>query len=375
MQETVSVFDGSGLDIDRSMGDLESYSHNITANGGFDSASFSTKIPKNDRWYWIDRALGKKVVVRNRNGVVIWEGLVNSVSMEYGSVSITVGPIMNIANKVKIVYQTVDYSIVWLPSVRREIDYASNALSQSKYHIFEEIVSVNDATESMATAIQGSYLEQMAWPPIEQSVTVSGSSEPSVSVECIGWHHMLKAYYPSDFTTGAINASIKVQNLLTSDVNSIWGAGTDTSDIDENTLQVPQWEEGERTAWDAIKEIAGYGDASGNRWIFGAYENAKPYYSAVGNAYTEVTYYYDAADGIIYDDGGDVVIPNEVRAGRWAKIINLVKEPEATSLWRDPSAMFIESARYSSPARLDLSGNRFSTIQQQIARLGVGGLQ
>ena len=359
----------------KTLDNIEDYSHSIRADGGFLTASFSTAIPEAEVAEWATGTLANHVEVVDETGRIVWEGLINSISISYGGSSVDIGPLTDIANKVKVAYQTVDYSIVWLPGESKETAFASDALSQETYFIFEEALSIQEATDTIATNIRDTYLNSHKNPPISHSVSLDGGGV-SVTFDCVGYIRMLEAYFYTDNATTAVDADTKIKSVLAADPNSIFSAAS-TVNIGSNTTQVSPYEEGDERARSIIQGIVGYGDGQGDRWLFAVYEGQTPYYEEVGTAYSDVSYYYDASSGRVVDTSGAEVKPWNVRPGTWAITTSVFPERPGIkqTIQDDDRAFFVESVEFSLPYNLALSGGKFDTVSQRIARLGILGIQ
>ncbi|HCB15164.1 MAG TPA: hypothetical protein DEP36_16580, partial [Gammaproteobacteria bacterium] len=79
-----------------------SYNHSSTALGGFWSASLDLRLPINKMEDWITNGVGRQVTVYGRASTVVWEGIVDRITLSTGGYDMTIGPFMEIANKVKV---------------------------------------------------------------------------------------------------------------------------------------------------------------------------------------------------------------------------------------------------------------------------------
>ena len=112
---------------------LTTYTHEINAYGGYDKAGtgFFDSIDECNDWYI--NGLGRHIVTYSPTGKRIWAGFVNKIDVVYGTVSRTVGPLLDISNKVKGKYTFIDTDTdIPLHGVEVETAYIEYADSQAK---------------------------------------------------------------------------------------------------------------------------------------------------------------------------------------------------------------------------------------------------
>ena len=90
---------------------VSGYSHEIRSIGGYFSARITINASKKKIEDWIDYGLGRHIVVYSPSLVVIFEGFVNSIQANLGPLQFTVGPLLDIKNRVAVTYSTVDTSV------------------------------------------------------------------------------------------------------------------------------------------------------------------------------------------------------------------------------------------------------------------------
>ncbi len=77
---------------------MDSYTHTISANGGYDKMTVVTAGSENLITDWMESGLFRDVVVLSSMGTV-WEGFINEVAITLGGLTITVGPLMDMVNR------------------------------------------------------------------------------------------------------------------------------------------------------------------------------------------------------------------------------------------------------------------------------------
>lgn len=353
---------------------ITAYEHEILAFGGYWSARITLEDDQIDMEDWYERGLGRRIVTYSPDGVIIWEGVVNTIRLNLGGLAASIGPYLDVANKVRLVYSYIDTTqTLPVTGLRLTTDFASNTASQTRYGIFEKILSSGGATPTTADQIRDTYLAENTRPGRSQELSIGAGGGQSMELECIGVVQYLENYTYSSTTTGTQNASAKVQAVLDADPNSFI-AQTFTF-IDSNTLAVHAYDNDNRTAWNVIKETVALGDASDNRWLFGIYAGRLAYYQQM----VEQTDYMQSLSDPgqkVYAPGGATIDPWYILPGKWLQVLDFMigRIPDSTSLRDDPRYLFIESVTFRAPQQVMLRGGRVSRLEQKLARLGLAGI-
>ena len=365
-----------------------SYTHTIGADIGFDSMSFSLSGSSNDIEDWLEGGLARHVTAYNKNLTVIWEGFVNSMSATIGSVSVKRGPLLDIVNRSRVDYKTINWDVIPpSPGSPASTGYNGDADSQGRYGIFVEHISGGEGTEAQVETLRDSYIEENKLPKTDQGVTLGSAGVPQITIECLGYYHLLsKYYYEQTSDAGTINASAKIIDVLGADPNGILaGPSVFYRHIDTNTVQVPDYEDGTRKADGIIKDIISYGDSSFNRYTFGVYEDQLPYYTQQTSTYwTEPSYFHRISESpsVLYEyESAREVQPWDVRPARWLFISDLMlglREPSGPAnfydLREDPRSLFIESVNFSLPYNLKIEGGKLYKFEYRLAQHGLSGM-
>lgn len=348
------------------------YEHELLANGGYWACSFDFAANKSDIEDWLQNGVGREITVRNEAQTIIWNGVVNVVNINMGALTLVRGPLLDITNQLQVIYQTVTYNTN--PPVggqRQQGGLASNAASQALYGTLHTTLSGGVGNSEEMDQFRDVYIAERAWPATSINFNLGNSGQPSIKLECVGFAQLLdKQPYVQIINSGTENASTKMQNILTANADGLY---TDFTRIQANTLQVPQYENDQNTAWSLIKDTVARGDTSDNRWIFRIEDERVPRYAP---APTTVEYTYRSADQEprLLDLGGSRVLPWNIRPGKWVMVTDLLIGGDLiTPLAQDLRTTFIESVRYSSVWGLQLNGSKETRLQQQMNKLGLGG--
>lgn len=352
----------------------DSYRHTISAVGGFNSAEIVIADRQMDLEDWLINGLGRRVVVYNHGGGIVWEGFVDGLELRLGPLTVTRGPLMQVVNRTFLVYSTVDTSTTPpLVGGRTKTSTINHTNSQAEYGIIQAILSGGGMNPTDAAQAAATYLAENAYPMTSQTLDVGGNAAPLLSIRCLGYASWLCAYIYNASSSGTTTASGKITTVLAANPNIAW-LPFDTSGIQTNTLSVPVYEDGDNTAWNLIKSITALGDTTNARWLFGVYENLAVRYEA---APTEAVYQQRIAatrSRVMTMDGVPVDLW-DVRPGRWLFLPDfLAGYTGAPELRSDPRYLFIEGVTYTMPQGLTIQAGKVDTLGQRLAQLGLAGI-
>lgn len=345
--------------------------------GGYFSANITINDSQEKIEDWIEYGIGRDIEVFNPYLETIWNGFVNRITATLGNMQFTVGPWLSIGNQIYVTYSTVDSSTS-PPAigVRATTAAANNTDSQALYGIIQKIYSESGMTATQATQKRDAYINDptRAFPYTSRDSNLSGSGQPSVSLECLGYWNLFEAYYYSNAGTGNQNLSAKIQAIINADPNSV--LSTDFSQITSNTTQVNQEENGSKKAMTFIKKLVGQADASGNLYKIGVYADRQTFYEQIpmAVAYQQRT----SSNSGIVDEIDSEVKPWDVKPGNWLFYPNFLvgREPPLTNttlLGTDMRSGLIETMRFDAPYALSVNGIKLSNLDQSLAAQGLAG--
>lgn len=359
---------------------VSSYTHKISAFGGFDTATIGIVGNINAIEDWISNGVGRHIQVYSQDNALVWEGFVDTVNINVAGMSMSRGPMLDIGNRVSVMYTPIldPASNPQVLGTTTETTIAEDEDSQALYGILETVMSggnmVDDGTTNDAEYIRDVYLSENKNPKTTHSIAVGSSGDTSISLDCKGYFHFLDKYVYNDGTYNySIQCTTKIENVLTADPNSLFSS--DYSMIDDNLALTHGLEYSNRTAMDIIKEIMTLGDGNDTRWLFGIYGDMRPYYWAIP---TMASYMYSiyGEHNVIRTPSGIVVHPWAVVPGKWVFISDFLagKLDGYVDLREDSRAVFIESVTFTAPYSVTLDGENVTTISQVLTRLGYGGI-
>jgi len=353
---------------------VSDYSHTISALGGYDNASFAIFASPQEILAWLG-ALGRHIEVKSEKLTIVWEGYINQITVTLGPFEYTLGPLRDIGNRVRVLYSTVDTSTdPPTTGVRVSTASTNDTDSQNKYGILERVQSLGGATSDIALQVRGKVLEEYKTPSTSRQSNLSGDNQPSVTVECLGYWHWLNNYYYNNTSTGTQSINAKIQAVLGAEPNGTIFS-SDYTKIDDPTAEdVGTQENKNRTAATVIKQLVSLGDASANRYTAGFYAGQRFVYTNAPTTYAYKQKIFRNPD--LLRRVQRQIDPYEVTPAEWIFYPDLLigqRPPVNLSLLQsDIRAGFIENVEYTAPNDLSVNGVKVNTLNQFLARVGLG---
>lgn len=345
--------------------------------GGYWSASAQVSHRQEVIEDWIERGLGRHIQVQDEALVTVGEFFVNRIDATLGKLTFTLGPLMDVANRVQVVYSTVDNTVSPpILGIRARTTAVNDAASQAAYGILQKLLSTGGSTATEAAQVGSTYLALNAWPQTGRRSTLMGGGAASMTIEMLGYWAFLSAYvYNQTAATGAVNASVKLQAVLAAQPNAGLFS-TDYARLTANTVQVSQWEDEDRTAEDVVKAINALGTTTYATTNIGFYNGRQIVYEP---APTSIRYVQRvASNDLLTDLIGGRVQPWNVQPGEWIFYADFLagRLPPVTGdgLKSDPRCGLIEVVTLDNRYGLDVNGIHVGTLDQMLARQGLAGV-
>lgn len=371
-ESIVSASGNVGVVDDSLEAKISSYSHKISANNGYDSASMELTLDPGSFVDWLYRGVGRHIEVYGSSGDQVWEGFVNKVTASINQVSVSVGPLVEIANEVKVNYSTVRYNTnPPIGGQEASTDVAQNTTSISEYGYFRQTVDGSEGTLEQMESLRDRYLNQYAYPKTSRSISSGNSSgSSSIKLECLGYVHLLKGFTYTSTSTGVLYPDVLIAAVLAAEPNGLFSTPNDNL-VTNTSYDMSQYYNEDESGYDVIKKTISLGGngAPNGRHTFGIYENRRAEYQW---AHSHVTYYYNVATGEYLDTNGGRKKPYEVVAARWIRLIGFPAQVDEANLLKDISAVYAESVTYTAPASLSVVGAE-EGIGVKIDGRGIGG--
>lgn len=369
------TYDPTGTLVLDNLSDLwTSYNHVIKRVGGYWSATFTQRGRLDEVEDWLFR-LGYHFECYDPAVEEIWEGFVNSIAIQVGGLSVSRGPLLDIANDAYLVYSTVDTTTnPPTVGVRATAGPEENADSQAKYGVITKYASAGGISVAQVADLLAVYVAENALPGISKRWNNRSSQEPVVTVELLGYVHWLQCFVSNDTTTGTRTLPQKLQDILGDDPNGMFS--TDYSQIDPdgaNAQTIRRYENDDQTAWSQIKGIVAQGDGT-DPWNFGIYNGRRAYYDIAPDEWEYEQRILDPAQRI-FKYGGPEVAPWNVAAGKLMLSTDFLvgKTPPAEPR-EDERTTFIEQVTFVYPDNVDIVGTKYETLSQRLASLGLAGI-
>lgn len=355
---------------------MTSYSHSTRANGGWWAASLQFAATPREIEEWYEDGVGRHIEVYSPDGLLVWAGFVDQVAVEYGTLSATVGPLTEVANRTSVVYTPILDPSDLLVGAQTVTTVADDEDSQELYGILEESLSggelLDDGVTDDAAQYRDTYLAEHRIPAANNALTVPAGRRGTVSLELKGYVHFLMRYVTETLTEASCSILTKIQDALGDDPNGLFS--TDYSQMDANPYLVSRYEAKQRTAWAVIEEMIELGDADDDRYTFGVYGEQTVRYEEVG---ADVAYQHRLNQPTMRIERfgtGERVEPWEVEAGKWLFLPDWLagKGTDVSRLRDDHRYILIEQVNFRAPDQVEINGGQFGTLAQWLAKRGLG---
>lgn len=346
------------------------------AIGGYWGASAGAQTNQDELEDWIERGLGRHIQVQDEALDTVWEGFVNRITARLGKLEFTLGPLMDVANRVQVVYCAINNAV--LPptlGVRARTATYNDTISQAAYGILQYIYSTAGSTAAEAAQNAQSYLAEHAWPVTGRRSTLLGGGAAELSLEMLGYWAWLGAYvYNQTVASGDVHADVKLRAILAASPNTGLFS-TDYARITTNAVHISQYENDDRTAEDLVKAINALGTTAYGRTNCGFYNGRQFVY---GPAPTSIRYVQRVTGNEpLTDLIGGQVRPWNVMPGEWIFYADFLtgRIPPVTTaqMQRDPRCGLIESVVVDDRYGLDINGIHVGTLDQFLAQQGLVG--
>lgn len=354
--------------------EITSYDHTLSMLGGYLTMNLGLNVNKDKIENYFMNYIGKRVESYDAIGETIWDGFINKISANIGGYSFSIGPLLDVNNKVRLEYTTIRYNTnPPIGGIKKKTPYATNTTSIAKYGTIAKIVNGGQMTTPHAVQVRDSYLEERAFPEISQQVQLNPQSgDMSIKFECLGYVNWLDLYEYEKSGTGSWRIDERIIDVLGQETNSF--LDSNYSYITENSLTVPVKEKSGSTGLNIIKDCVARGDSTFNRYVFGVYKDRIVKYYPIDDGIPK--YYYNISNKYwqLYDKAGTQVPPWKVMPGEWLYTNDFLAGLTMMPLKTDPRAMLIEGVQYTSPFQLSINGGKLRTLPQLLARYGLSGI-
>lgn len=355
---------------------LNSYDHEIAADGGYLNATITLSLSKDDAHEWLDGGVAKEITVYNEGQQICWLGLVNSVNASLGGVSLNSGNLLDVVNRIRLTYQTVRYDVIDYGGQERITEMTEDTNSQGFFGILEDIINGGTASDEEAAQLQSMFLAELAYLSPTQSINLlGGAADTQVTLDCIGYYELLDKALAADQVPSELPATDIMESVVGGTLSGLFDVLTD---VEQNLIEVGlDTDHGRTKVSSIVKSVVAMGDVADNRWTAGSHLNRRFYYRPRPTSVGLVLHLSDSGF-LLKDSLGAIVHPWDAMPGKWAVIPDLSLSRglpgSLAELGDDRRSIFVERVKYSAPYGLELTGGRLSTINQRLAKQGLGGI-
>jgi hypothetical protein len=342
--------------------DTEAEQYTITADVGYDKASFLIRGNVEYLKAWFVAGLVRDVIWIAPDARKAWQGYVSKMTMTIGA-STRIRALSDLANRIYYVYTALDTSTS-PPTTGAQATITSNDTdSQSVYGIKSATKSGGEIAAATATTNAAALLDKRARVWEDGSDSFRGGKEPSLKVDMLGYAWMMDWFNYSNSSSGTVTRDALIKLIAAADPNSI--LSTDYTNVDANSDTMRQYYSGDRTSWALIQKDCNAG-TGGLRWVTGVYEGRKlTYKQAEGidsngdalnaNKHTIITRsIYDAGERF-FDAAGRELRPWHIRPDRLVRTAGLSRDPQ-----------YIETVSFSAPVGLEIRGTDSNPFRQMV---------
>jgi hypothetical protein len=351
--------------------EINDYQHEIRADGGYWSCDLALTGSQAALEDWLWRGLGRHVVVSDPGLNTIWEGFVNEVTLNLGPLSITRGPLTEVANRVYVSYAVTTVTINPPATGTKTVTTAANDTdSQAQYGIIEWVENGGQIPATEAAQTAAVCLASRKDPKNTHRYGSAGGQ--GVNLKCAGYAQLLdRYYYQQTASSGTLNLSDKIAAILDADPNAFFSSTN--ANLTANTFQVAAYDKASATAWSVLGGLTKLGDAAYGRMLLGVYRNRLVSYVPIP---TDVAYTYRLSDPAqrIERGPGQAVSPWNILPGRWAFCADILvgRAPLTAPSPADPRYTFLNSVTWKAGQVIPTwQGGTVDKISQRLARMGL----
>lgn len=306
---------------------ISSYSHSISATGGFEACSVSFQGTLDDALYWLN-SLMASVIVSGPELTTVWAGFISTVSVTLGQEKIDLS-LDDMANAVAVRYQ---------PGIGSQTTtaFTTDGTSIGTYGRKELVYGGSGMTATAATALRDTLLDTRLNPIARRSSSIAtggGRDEVTISLSCTGWYYALGWLTTSNTTTATAVTTTQVATLLGTynATNNFYS--TITLDIIASGLSDTQYIEPSTPIRAKIERLMSLGNSSGQRIAYGVYESqvfkAKTW---AGATPTVIDYQRYLSDDLLYNAYGGRVDMWDARPDAMYQVIELLDAGPVSSM-------------------------------------------
>jgi len=231
----------------------------------------------------------------------------------------------------------VSYEVIEIASygVRLDTGWSDNEDSVAEFGEMEYVITLPGSMATPATALRDRTLTENAWPRSRFIGTDDGPDSLAVTLAGF-WGTTFWRYWEHSLTT---TATTLITNLVTdAQFVGVGRIGVNTMQLTADAYPIPQ------RIGDLLMRAQEMGDAAGNIWSCGVYENRDLIYE---QAPTTAEYLWRNEQ--LLDSCGNPTRPELIRPGFYLRAQNILgagQPPGSGALWDDPNVAYIDEVEW-----------------------------
>ena len=301
---------------------IDSYTHTITDQFGFESMSVPFTCGLDEALEWLTNGLMRSVVVVDPDARTVWEGYLHTIRATIGQKTIVLS-LDGMANRVTCLYTTT-YGIAGTTSA------TSSAASQALYGVRDRIVSLQGDTSTAAANKATVILADLAFPKSREATQAMTGDLGSVqlTLDFEGWYGTLGWVTTSRSSTTNTAISTQIAALINTSSPGIGATNnflsTETRNIKVISNTATEKIEAGTTYRDKIEGLLKQGTGV-LPVTWGVYDDRQFYaVTWAGATPTTITYQEMVGTSDVYDSVGNIVPPWLVRPNAMAQVVELL---------------------------------------------------
>ena len=314
---------------------LQSYTHTITATGGFESMAAACVVDRETALDWLANGLMRSVAVYGPENTTfpIWEGYLTQIDATFGQEQRSVS-LDAMGNRVRVKYTTV----LGTPGTTSSV---SDTASQALYGVKDLVLSIGEYTATAAANLAAVFLADKKNPKMTPGTTVATGDlgEVSLTLTGAGWYTTFDWLVTSNSSTSSVSTTTQIQNLTTTYNATNNFFSSNYADIAASGISDQEYIEADTTYREKIEKLLNQGTGT-QRLVYGIYEGRQWKVAQWAGALpATLAYRRYLGDGQVYDKNGGVVQPWDVRPDAMYEVVDLL-DPGPVSTAQDAAARF-----------------------------------
>lgn len=313
---------------------LQSYTHTITARGGFESMAAACVVDRETALDWLAGGLMRSVSAYGPDSATpIWEGYITQIDATFGQEQRSVS-LDAMGNRVRVKYTTV----LGTPGTTSSV---SDTASQALYGVKDLVLSIGEYTAAAAANLAAVELADKKNPKMTPSTTVQTGDmgDVQLTLNCAGWYTAFDWLVTSNSSTTNTSTTTQIQNLTTTYNATNAFFSTNYADIASSGISDQEYIEADTTYREKIEKLLNQGTGT-QRLAYGIYEGRQWKIAQwAGATPATIAYRRYLGDGRVYDKNGGIVAPWDVRPDTMYEVIDLL-DPGPVSTAQDAAARF-----------------------------------